>query len=55
VPGGTNDVPINNRSFLSFDGVNFELDSFFNYRFSLRLGERQGCDELGDGSDQGRR
>jgi hypothetical protein len=45
VPGGTNDVPINNRSFLSFDGVNFVLDSFFNYRFSLRLGAPQECDD----------
>jgi hypothetical protein len=40
VPGGTNDVPINNRSFVSFDdGATFEVDPFFNYRFSLRLGK----------------
>ena len=51
VPGGTNDVPINNRSFVSVDGVNFTLDAFFNYRFSLRLGEPQGCDDDRDGSD----
>jgi matrixin len=42
VPGGTNDVSINNRSFYSFDGATFYLDPFFNYRFSLRLGERRG-------------
>jgi hypothetical protein len=33
--------------FLSFDGVSFVLDSFFNYRFSLRLGEPQECDDAG--------
>jgi hypothetical protein len=45
VPGGVNDVPINNRSFFSSDdGATFVLDPSFNYRFSLRLGQRRGTD-----------
>jgi len=52
VPGGTNDVAINYRSFFSFDdGATFYLDPFFNYRFSLRLGERRGREDGPDGDE----
>jgi hypothetical protein len=52
VPGGTNDVPIHNRSFYSFDdGATFYLDPFFNYRFSLRLGEPGGREDGPDGNE----
>ena len=52
VPGGANDVPILNRSFVSFDdGATFELDPFFNYRFSLRLGKRHAAKHGHHGND----
>jgi hypothetical protein len=50
-PGGANDVPINNRSFFSLDGATFYLDPFFNYRFSLRLGEPRGREGGPDGNE----
>jgi hypothetical protein len=49
--GGANDVPIHNRSFFSCDGATFYLDPFFNYRFSLRLGEPRGREDGPDGDE----
>jgi len=37
VPGGSNDVPIFGRSFVSTDGVLFTPETRFNYMFSLLL------------------
>jgi hypothetical protein len=39
VPGGSNDVPIFGLSYVSNDGVAFNRNNLFNFRFSLGLSE----------------